>query len=111
MNWSICVSAKEWYDFLIPLCCPYPCIEKVIFNLFFWILHFFQVFNPNPLLPIQSAHPNQIEKALVDVHKQSMAKLASMGQNGKQLQLLIIILPDVTGSYGEWLTHLTCHKK
>ncbi|RVW54413.1 Protein argonaute MEL1 [Vitis vinifera] len=59
------------------------------------------VFNPNPLLPIQSAHPNQIEKALVDVHKQSMAKLASMGQNGKQLQLLIIILPDVTGSYGK----------
>ncbi|KAK9279006.1 hypothetical protein L1049_012681 [Liquidambar formosana] len=56
------------------------------------------VFNPSPLLPIQSAHPSQIEKALLDIHSQSTAKL---GLKGKQLQMLIVILPDVTGSYGE----------
>ncbi|XP_058004168.1 protein argonaute 5 isoform X2 [Hevea brasiliensis] len=55
-------------------------------------------FNPNPILPIQSANPSQIGKALADVHKQCTAKLS----NGKKrLQLLIIILPDVSGSYGE----------
>ena len=53
-----------------------------------------QVFNPRPVIPISSSNPNQIEKALVDVHNRT-------AQQGKQLQLLIIILPDVSGSYGE----------
>ncbi|KNA05809.1 hypothetical protein SOVF_186940 [Spinacia oleracea] len=44
-------------------------------------------FNPNPCIPIRSAHPAQIEKALSEL--------------GVQLQLLLIILPDVTGSYGK----------
>ncbi|XP_050204990.1 protein argonaute 5 [Mercurialis annua] len=52
------------------------------------------VFNPNPIIPIISAHPGQIERVLVDVHKQCMEKKA-------KLQLLIIILPDVSGSYGK----------
>uniref|UniRef100_A0A803MLG3 Uncharacterized protein n=1 Tax=Chenopodium quinoa TaxID=63459 RepID=A0A803MLG3_CHEQI len=43
-------------------------------------------FNPNPFIPIRSAHPAQIEKALSEV--------------GDKVQLLIIVLPDVTGSYG-----------
>lgn len=47
----------------------------------------------------------------MDVHRQSIAKLASMGENGKALQLLIIILPDITGSYGDWLTLFTCLQK
>ncbi|GAY36185.1 hypothetical protein CUMW_279470, partial [Citrus unshiu] len=51
------------------------------------------VFNPRPVIPISSSNPNQIEKALVDVHNRTT-------QQGKQLQLLIIILPDVSGSYG-----------
>ncbi|KAH9660307.1 protein argonaute 5 [Citrus sinensis] len=51
------------------------------------------VFNPQPVIPISSSNPNQIEKALVDVHNRTT-------QQGKQLQLLIIILPDVSGSYG-----------
>ncbi|KAJ9178015.1 hypothetical protein P3X46_009935 [Hevea brasiliensis] len=55
-------------------------------------------FNPNPILPIQSAHPSQIGSALADVHKQCTAKLSN---EKKQLQLLIIILPDVSGSYGK----------
>ncbi|XP_028756822.1 protein argonaute 5-like isoform X2 [Neltuma alba] len=49
------------------------------------------VFNRTPLLPIRSAHPGQIEGLLRDVYKQS---------NGK-LQLLIIILPDIKGSYAK----------
>ncbi|KAI9194708.1 hypothetical protein LWI28_008483 [Acer negundo] len=56
------------------------------------------VFNPNPVIPIFSAGPNQIEKALTDIHTRSTAEIARRG--GKQLQLLIIILPDATGSYG-----------
>ncbi|KAG6682438.1 hypothetical protein I3842_13G141500 [Carya illinoinensis] len=50
------------------------------------------VFNPHPLIHIRSAHSGQIEKALNGIHKE----LA-----GKQLQLLIIILPDISGSYGK----------
>ncbi|KDP43930.1 hypothetical protein JCGZ_05397 [Jatropha curcas] len=48
-------------------------------------------FNPNPLIPIQFAHPGQIERVLADIHKQCTSKL----------QLLIIILPDFSGSYGK----------
>lgn len=50
-----------------------------------------QVFSSTPLLPIRSAHPGQIEGVLREVHKNS----------GGKLQLLIIILPDFKGSYGE----------
>ncbi|KAF5937660.1 hypothetical protein HYC85_025166 [Camellia sinensis] len=48
------------------------------------------------LNPVQHM-PAQIEKTLLEIHKQSNAKLAS---SGKLLQLLIIILPDATGTYG-----------
>lgn len=57
-------------------------------------------FSRNPLIPIHSAHPGQIDRALMDIHKQCAAKLKEI-EPGKQLQLLIIILPDVTGSYGK----------
>eukprot|EP00258_Populus_trichocarpa_P042759 XP_024458778.1 protein argonaute MEL1 [Populus trichocarpa] len=51
------------------------------------------VINPAPVFPIRSGHPNQLEKTLAEVH--------SMCNNErKQLQILIIILPDVSGSYG-----------
>ncbi|XP_062173160.1 protein argonaute 5-like [Alnus glutinosa] len=59
------------------------------------------VFNPNPLVPIRTAHSNQVEIALRDIHKQCVQKFTEIGQAGKQLQLLIIILPDITGSYGK----------
>ncbi|KHN03173.1 hypothetical protein glysoja_042105 [Glycine soja] len=55
-------------------------------------------FYPDPLLPITS----QIESALVNVHKQWVTNLANMDVQGR-LQLLIRILPDVKGSYGECL--------
>lgn len=60
-------------------------------------------FNPAPLIPIDSAHPGQIEAALKYIHEQSIAQLSKLGHAGKQLQLLIIILPEVSGSYGKSL--------
>ncbi|KAJ1288087.1 hypothetical protein BS78_02G062600 [Paspalum vaginatum] len=48
------------------------------------------VFNPRPVTEVQSASPNHIEAALRDVHKRA-----------PNLQLLIVILPDVTGHYGK----------
>ncbi|KAM1309947.1 hypothetical protein ACFX13_006725 [Malus domestica] len=57
-------------------------------------------FHPQPLLAHQSAHPGQIERVLRDIHKTSSKKLDEIGHKGKPLQLLIVILPDVTGSYG-----------
>lgn len=37
-------------------------------------------FNPTPLIPIDSAHPGQIEAALKDIHEQSNAQLSKQGQ-------------------------------
>ncbi|XP_047179597.1 protein argonaute MEL1 isoform X2 [Vigna umbellata] len=51
-------------------------------------------FKESPALPITSSPSGQIENALVNLHKQ--CKQANVG-----LQLLIIILPDVKGSYGK----------
>ncbi|KAF5196598.1 argonaute MEL1, partial [Thalictrum thalictroides] len=48
------------------------------------------IFNPKPLIPVRSVRPDQIERTLVEIHNQSRG----------QLQLLIIILPDFSGSYG-----------
>ncbi|XP_059453769.1 protein argonaute 5-like [Corylus avellana] len=59
------------------------------------------VFNPKPLIPIRSAYSIQVEMPLKDIHKQCVAKLKEIGQEGKQLQLLIIILPDFIGLYGK----------
>ncbi|KAM1278812.1 hypothetical protein ACFX13_031774 [Malus domestica] len=56
-------------------------------------------FHPQPLLLHQSAHPGKIERVLGDIHKMSGKQLEEVGQKGRHLQLLIIILPDVTGLY------------
>ncbi|KZV47182.1 protein argonaute 5 [Dorcoceras hygrometricum] len=53
-------------------------------------------FRSEPLVHLRLANPSQIEKALFDIHNESTSRLA-----GKQLQLLIVILPDVSGSYGK----------
>ncbi|KAJ8424584.1 hypothetical protein Cgig2_028562 [Carnegiea gigantea] len=58
-----------------------------------------KVFNPNPVLPVLSARPDQVEKALKTRYHDAMSKLAA--QN-KELDLLIVILPDNNGSlYGD----------
>ncbi|GLT82084.1 hypothetical protein SLE2022_004960 [Rubroshorea leprosula] len=46
--------------------------------------------NPRPVVPMRSFRSGQIEMALTEIHNQA-----------RNLQLLIIILPDVTGSYGK----------
>lgn len=56
-------------------------------------------FAPMPVLPIHSAHPGQIEKTLFDIHANSTARLGTMNCAVKYIQLLIIILPDASGSY------------
>ncbi|KAF9625839.1 hypothetical protein IFM89_027438, partial [Coptis chinensis] len=57
--------------------------------------------NPKPLLPLLfTRSADHIEKTLIQAHTQSVVKIASSCQQG-HLQLLIIILPDCTGSYGK----------
>ncbi|CAH8284688.1 unnamed protein product [Eruca vesicaria subsp. sativa] len=46
--------------------------------------------NPQPAIPFISCQPQRIEEALCDIHKRAPG-----------LQMLIVILPDVTGSYGK----------
>ncbi|XP_062191356.1 protein argonaute MEL1-like [Phragmites australis] len=57
-------------------------------------------FNPKPFVEVMSAAPNHMENALRDVHRRATQMLAKQG-TGNQLQLLIVILPDFSGSYGK----------
>ncbi|XP_062105193.1 protein argonaute 5-like [Humulus lupulus] len=52
-------------------------------------------FNTRPVIPCRPWQANQIERALRSVHEECTKILGN-----KPLQLLIIILPDFTGSYG-----------
>ncbi|KAH6816389.1 Stabilizer of iron transporter SufD / Polynucleotidyl transferase [Perilla frutescens var. frutescens] len=54
-------------------------------------------FNPEPVIPTYNARPDQVEKALKHVYHACMNKL-----KGKELELLLAILPDNNGSlYGD----------
>ncbi|GFP86048.1 protein argonaute 10 [Phtheirospermum japonicum] len=54
-------------------------------------------FNPEPVISIYNARPDQVEKALKHVYHACMNKL-----KGKELELLLAILPDNNGSlYGD----------
>ncbi|KAG9451762.1 hypothetical protein H6P81_004666 [Aristolochia fimbriata] len=54
-------------------------------------------FNPEPVIPIYSAKPEHVEKALKHIFNASLSKL-----KGKELELLLAILPDNNGSlYGD----------
>ncbi|GKV05310.1 hypothetical protein SLEP1_g17339 [Rubroshorea leprosula] len=56
-------------------------------------------FNRNPVLPIFTAHPDQVEKTLKTRYHDAMRKLQP---EKKELDLLIVILPDNNGSlYGD----------
>ncbi|KAM0928317.1 hypothetical protein ACQ4PT_002411 [Festuca glaucescens] len=55
---------------------------------------------PRPVLDIRTATPNNIENALRDVHRRTAELIAQQGKGG-QLQLLVVIVPEVTGSYGK----------
>ncbi|AES65969.2 eukaryotic translation initiation factor 2c [Medicago truncatula] len=54
-------------------------------------------FSQEPVIPVYSARPDQVKKALKYVHTTALDKL-----DGKELELLIAILPDNNGSlYGD----------
>ncbi|GAA0149641.1 translation initiation factor [Lithospermum erythrorhizon] len=54
-------------------------------------------FYPEPVIPIYTARPDQVEKALKHVYQSCSLKL-----KGKELELLLVILPDNNGSlYGD----------
>lgn len=58
-----------------------------------------QAFNPEPVLPPTTGRPDQVEKVLKTRYHDAMTKLQPQG---KELDLLIVILPDNNGSlYGE----------
>ncbi|KAL6518620.1 argonaute 1 [Orobanche gracilis] len=57
-------------------------------------------FNPEPILPVLSARPDQVERILKSRFHDVMTKLRSNGK--KELDLLIVVLPDNNGPlYGE----------
>uniref|UniRef100_A0A0D9W0G8 Piwi domain-containing protein n=1 Tax=Leersia perrieri TaxID=77586 RepID=A0A0D9W0G8_9ORYZ len=56
-------------------------------------------FNPRPVVDVRSSNPNNIENSLRDVHRRSAELLVKETRGG--LQLLIVILPEVSGSYGK----------
>lgn len=55
--------------------------------------------NRQPVVPIRTPRHGPIEKALFDIEAETSSELAKRNMAGK-LQLLIVILPDVSGSYG-----------
>ncbi|CAN0891403.1 Protein argonaute 1 [Linum grandiflorum] len=56
-------------------------------------------FNPDPVLPPVSARPEQVERVLKSRYSEAMEKLP---QGRRELDLLIVILPDNNGSlYGD----------
>lgn len=63
-----------------------------------WIISYLQAFNPEPVLPPVSARPEQVEKVLKTRYHDAMARLTQ----GREIDLLIVILPDNNGSlYGK----------
>ncbi|KAE8779912.1 Protein argonaute 12 [Hordeum vulgare] len=58
--------------------------------------------NMDPCVNITQAHrQDTVESAIRNIYGHSAQVLAEQGIKGKQLELLIIILPDVSGSYGK----------
>lgn len=93
MNWLKCVTFLAWYGLVllvilyapssVPKCEPCSLL---------------QAFNPEPVLPPISARPDHVEKVLKTRYHDAMTKLQPQG---KELDLLIVILPDNNGSlYG-----------
>lgn len=57
-----------------------------------------QAFNLEPVVPPYNSHPNQVERALKTHYHDAMSILQPQS---KELDLLIVILPDNNGSlYG-----------
>lgn len=54
-----------------------------------------------PCVQIKKAHQGNVEAAIRGIHGESVQVLSQQGLAGQQLELLIIILPDMSGSYGK----------
>ena len=54
-----------------------------------------------PCVPIKKARQDNVEAAIRDIYDHSAQVLAQQGLTGKQLEFLVIILPDMSGSYGK----------
>lgn len=64
-----------------------------------------QDFAPDPILPLLSSQPEQVERALNERYSDAMKMLKPQG---KELELLIAILPDNNGPlYGMPPLHLS----
>lgn len=74
----------------------YPFLAMLLWlNVFVFWFHL-QAFNPEPVLPPINGRPDQVEKVLKTRYHDAMSRL-----QGKELDLLIVILPDNNGSlYG-----------
>ncbi|XP_047314074.1 protein argonaute MEL1-like [Impatiens glandulifera] len=57
-------------------------------------------FNTEPLIPIHSTNHKHIGRALTSIHLRCNEKFTKMKAKGRHLQLLLVILPEVSGSYG-----------
>ncbi|PWZ58541.1 Protein argonaute 12 [Zea mays] len=53
-----------------------------------------------PCVEIRKAHQDKLEAEIRGIHSRSAQVLAQQGLTAKQLELLIIILPDMSGFYG-----------
>ena len=103
MNLPRCVIYLAWYG-----CIPFTqtfcsCVQfTCLFNLF---VECDQTFNPEPVVPPVSARPDHVEKVLKTRYYDAKNKLPG---KDKDLDLLIVILPDNNGSlYGnDALTNL-----
>jgi eukaryotic translation initiation factor 2C len=56
-----------------------------------------------PSVNIKQGRPNNLESSIRSFYKHSAEMIAQQGPKGHQLELLIIILPDMKGSYGKLL--------
>jgi len=119
LNLRKCVIFLEWYDALDLRNHPLLVVGVFFVLLVVWVIGsthskcgssssfdancaflwmFFKAFNPDPVLPVLSSRPDHVERALKTRYHDAMSKLAA--QN-KELDLLIVILPDNNGSlYG-----------
>lgn len=84
--WLPCVPVKEWYSFFPLGASPFLFGLEHSFNM---ACHQ-QAFHQTPMVPIRAARADQLERTLFDLHSQVQG----------QIQLLIIILPDFSGTYG-----------
>ena len=54
-----------------------------------------------PCVEIKKAHQDNLEAEIRGIHLRSAQVLAQQGLTDQQLELLIIILPDMSGFYGK----------